>query len=408
MSVSLFIEQLEASARALPTEPEGRKVFSASKRALKALAKDDKLSEEERGKIIKILERKGFKKNVQGFSSTEMLFREPRLWKILFHPNDFPDESKALNCLTTTVFRKFIACLTQLTPPDCHIEEVIEITRAVIPLKDQRFAKFFISYLEEILERASSLKLESFYLVAALLPHKKPPVPSILKGLIPENMTGEEIAQEYALFKRMMGGTFAEEKSRISPEQLCRFFLFLDRSCHSTPLGQEVFDFLLVQLKAGELDTTFGQALVAIGLDSTALRERVKKDKCRIQLEGMGEIEVSLWPMFVTSDFVRSLVRTQMIAKQTIVLEGIKAKVFYLFHDLWIKKKDIDLLQSYSLSELIGLLDCMTYFLVSDFVEIRVKVCDAIVYKGSLAGQPELTTAELNILSAFDSYMKKK
>jgi hypothetical protein len=164
---------------------------------------------------------------------------------------------------------------------------------------------------------------------------------------------------------------------------------------------------LLAQLKAGELDVPFGQALITVGLNSAPLRERTKKDKCHIHLEGLGDIEVQLWPLFLKSDYVRTLVRSQMIAKQTIVLDGNKAKVFYLFYDLWLKNKDIDL-KSYSYSELIGFLECMTYFLVDVSDETIIKIFHAIGYFASLPEQPELTVAESNVVSDFESYMRAR
>lgn len=407
MTVSLLIEQLEKNVRSLPTDLVGRKTFSDCKRALKVMAKEEKLTDEERNKIISILHRRGFKENGQGFNSTELLFQEPWLWKVVFRPTDVPEETRALSSLTSAVFRKFIAYFTKLSPPDLHINELIAVVQTAVALKRPNVRDYFIPYLEESIKRASSLSVESFYLVATLVPHVKAPVPSTLKGLIPEHMTGTEIAQEYALFKRMIDGSFDEEKSQASPEQLCRFFLYLDRSFHSTPLGQELFDFLLAQLKAGELDVPFGQALITVGLNSAPLRERTKKDKCHIHLEGLGDIEVQLWPLFLKSDYVRTLVRSQMVAKQTIVLEGNKAKVFYLFYDLWLKNKDIDL-KSYSYSELIGFLECMTYFLVDVSDETIIKIFHAIGYFASLPEQPELTVAESNVVSDFESYMKAR
>ncbi len=397
ISASELIQRLDQYKDAPRTDLKGTLAFKESKRALKAMAKkEEELSETERDSILKILQGKGFFKNTQGYCSTEVLFTYPKFWKILHHPLDFPEESKALASLPSYLFRDFITFVMPGRPPSCSIHELIALTQTATLLDIPSFEKIFKTALTDNAALTNgSLSVDSFYFLSTLLPAGKVNAPSELKELLPEHPERGEIAKEYALFKRMIDGSFAEEKGNLDPEQLYRFFLFLGQSYHSMPLGQEVFDLLLTQLISGKLDVKYAQGLISIGQNSGALHERLKRDKLTFVLDKSGETSVSLWPLFMKSDFVHRFLRSGMKEERKIKLEGNKANVFFLFYDLWIKGKGVDL-DALSVDQLIGLLECIAFFQPKDFAETKSNIVNALLNNSDDSAESIAALAELD------------
>lgn len=381
-----LVQRLEQNQQVDSSNAQGCLIFKESKRALKDLAKKGELSNELRERVLSVLSQKGFRTytndpRVSGTSwePTKILFSSPRLWQFLSHPEAYPKEAKILDSIHKFALYDLVA-LPQLDKLNTiSLNYLIEMTRAVTLLKLPELESIYKQVLRSRVEsNPPRIEIESFYILATLLPIAQARTNPSFHASLPAGISNEELAGEYRLFKEMVDGAFAKEKENLPPEKLFRFFLFLPRSC--TSLRLEVLDLLLQLLRTGELDDKYVKELQAVAKGSVELYERLKRDKLVVVLDQIGEMPVILWPLFTESDFIRALMKPGMRQVDRITLEGNKAKVFFLFYDLWIKQKDIKL-DSLSVDQLVGLLECAAFFQPRNFDEIRAKIGQAIVKK---------------------------
>ncbi|MBS0630150.1 MAG: hypothetical protein JSS30_08035 [Verrucomicrobia bacterium] len=386
-----LLNELQLHHKSNGTNPASYMVFKESKRALKELAKKGELSEELRSRVLSILNKRGLhyrcekgpRFGIFGVSSTEILFRCPRLWHILNHPESHPKESALINSLSDDAFQKLLDFRSEKSS-SMTIESFVEFVRVVTLLNIPELENIHkVALLSRLNSSVFLLNMKTFYQLVSIFPdHFYRLFATVLsrsvRNSFPQDCSNEEVAAEFELFNKMIDGSFANEKENLSAETLFRFFLFAhNEGKGSHPLHVEVFGILLERLKSGDLDPSYSQVLVNYAEESHVLRERMKKDSLVIELEGIGSWSVSVWPLFAKSDYIRTLLKSGLKTEK-VVLEGNIAKSFFILYDLWIKAKQVDL-EPLSVEQLIGLLQGADFFKARDFSHINAIIGNAIV-----------------------------
>ncbi len=398
-----LVNCLEAHQKSNLTNLESYLIFKESKKCLKGCAKKGKLSSELRCRVSSVLVKKGFStaRNDARFrgldvSSTGILFYSPKLWQILFHPSDYPQESAIVSSLANETFSDLVF-LYKLPP--ANLENLAEVIQVVSVLNLPELEEQFKVHLAKEIESAASLNIKTAYLLSTILPPDRAKI--ISKHLVwfaQDGFTWTDIAAEFQLFTSMAKGAFGQEQQNLTAEAFYRFFLFLQCEARVNlnlgPLRLHVFDLLLNQLKSGALDAKYSRELIEQAGQSYDLKERLKKDTVDIHLKGINTVTVSLWPLFAKSNFVRTMCKSGMMMASEILLEANRASAFSLFYCMWIKGEELDL-NALSVDQLICLLECAAVFDPIGFEDMKTKIAQGIIERCDNSPESILSLAEL-------------
>lgn len=367
------------------------------KRILKDSAKKGELSKEQRKEVLSFLSKTRPRRleNAPQFRNfsvcpTRILFRSPRLWEFLCHPEKHPKESELLSALSEGAFKKLLAFAENLSTDNFPLDEHAEVLRVLTLLDISELKQILrhklyekICALEEKGKGVSNegdFPLHALHPLATVWPEEKSEFFSklILNAGVsfPKSTSCQELAKEYSDFCHLIKEPESNLWQKLSPFEQHRFFIFLQGKIKIPSLQLKLLDSLLNLLKTGSLHVDCIDSLYEYTKSSPELFKRFKMDSLEIELEYLGgAVKVPLWPLVAKSGYFRSLIT---LAADKACLKGIAAKHFLLFHKVWMGEKEIGA-HSLNFDTLLELLETTSLLKPREFHQVLDEITKAII-----------------------------